>query len=181
MSDRQTSKNKELTGHTVVRVDFRVWGQIVEGHYQYPHVISTFCFQRCTVWRVAGNTFFTYAWKGNRTASSDARVGVWVSFCASEWLCGRNQKSTINYYGNPRWQKSLVNLNELTFKGEANPRSRLLHAQASANTEGQKEELGSRCCHGNSHAGSPQRSKSGRKEERRMNYYYRVPHEKWET
>lgn len=106
VSDRQTSKNKELTGHTVVRVDFRVWGQIVEGHYQYPHVISTFCFQRCTVWRVAGNTFFTYAWKGNRTASSDARVGVWVSFCTSEWLCGRNQKSTINYYDNPRWQKS---------------------------------------------------------------------------
>lgn len=99
-------KKQRTTGHTVVRVDFRVWGQIVEGHYQYPHVISTFCFQRCTVWRVAGNTFFTYAWKGNRTASSDARVGVWVSFCTSEWLCGRNQKSTINYYDNPRWQKS---------------------------------------------------------------------------
>lgn len=52
---------------------------------------------------------------------------------------------------------------ELTFEGEANPRCRLLQAPASVNTQGQQEELGSRCCHGNSHAGSPQRSKSGQK------------------
>lgn len=74
----------------------------------------------------------------------------------------------------------LVNLYELTFEGEANPRSRLLHGRTSADAEGQQKELGSRRCHGNRHAGSPQRSKSGQKR-RGMNYYYRVPHEKYET
>lgn len=74
----------------------------------------------------------------------------------------------------------LVNLYELTFEGEANPRSRLLHGRTSADAQGQQKELGSRRCHGNRHAGSPQRSKSGQKR-RGMNYYYRVPHEKYET
>lgn len=57
------------------------------------------------------------------------------------------------------------NVRELTFEGEANPRGRLLQAAASANTQGQQEESGSGCCHGNSHAGSPQRSKSGQKKQ----------------
>lgn len=85
---------------------------------------------------------------------------------------------------------------ELTFEGEANPRGRLLQAAASADTQGQQEESHSGCCHGNSHAGGPQRSKSGREESVRqreggrekkreirkgMNYYYRAPHEKWQT
>lgn len=55
---------------------------------------------------------------------------------------------------------------ELTFEGEANPRSRL-QAGTSADTQGQQEEPGSRCCHGNSHAGSPQRTKSGQKKKKK--------------
>lgn len=92
-----------------------------------------------------------------------------------------------------------VGFSELTFEGEANPRGGLLQAGASADTQGQQEESDSGCCHGNSHAGGPQRSKSGQKKEKKhktergreekkprnirkgINYYYRVPHEKWET
>lgn len=53
----------------------------------------------------------------------------------------------------------------LTFEGEANPRRRL-QGRASAGAQGQQEEPGSRCCHGNSHAGSPQRSKSGQEKKK---------------
>lgn len=56
---------------------------------------------------------------------------------------------------------------KLTFEGEANPRSRL-QAGTSADTQGQQEEPGSRCCHGNSHAGSPQRTKSGQKKKKEV-------------
>lgn len=57
---------------------------------------------------------------------------------------------------------------ELTFEGEADPRGGL-QGRTSAGTQGQQEELGSRCCHGNSHAGSPQRSKSGQEKRKQRN------------
>lgn len=56
-------RNKdELTGQTIVRVGLRVWGETLSKGTtsNQPHVISTFCFQHCTVWHVAGNTLFTY-------------------------------------------------------------------------------------------------------------------------
>lgn len=44
-------RNKEMTGQITVRVGSGVWGETLSKGTtsNQPHVISTFCFQRCTV------------------------------------------------------------------------------------------------------------------------------------
>lgn len=109
-----------------------------------------------------------------------AQTHVTSTFC-SQCLTGGRKGRVCTRKKRKRQREEGQGPSELTFEGEANPRRRV-QAGAGANAQGQQEEPGSRCCHGNSHAGIPRRTKSGRGgKSRGMDYYYRAPHEKYET
>lgn len=135
------------TGQIMVCVRFWVWGEVLSFtgypntrniHLLFPVLRCLTCGRKCRLHTRKEETQPPLGGKGGQKAEE----GVGESFRADP--C------------------------ELTFEGEANPRSRL-QGRTSARTQGQQEELGSRCCHGNSHAGSPQRSKSGQEKRKQRN------------